>query len=92
MQEGAQDATHMRIVVDDEETQLAEIYADHDAIRSREATASSCGAVFRSLGIESALLFILSTSFRGKWKVGPRPSRQAGPPENPPASRLWIRR
>ena len=35
MQQRAQDAAHMRVVVDDEKAKPVEIDADHDAIRSR---------------------------------------------------------
>ena len=31
----AQDTPHMRVIVDDQEAQLVEINADHDAIRSQ---------------------------------------------------------
>jgi hypothetical protein len=58
VQERAQNATHMCIVVDDEEAELAEIEADHDAIRSREPTLSPSGAVFRSFGTETHSLLI----------------------------------
>jgi len=35
VQQRAQDAPHMRVVVDDQKTKLVEIDADHDAMRSR---------------------------------------------------------
>ena len=44
MQQRAQDAPHVHIVVDDEEAELVEVDADHGVIRSRTRRSSPCGS------------------------------------------------